>query len=82
MSNVDEKLKRVIIRNMMMEVSVDDITENSNLVSDFGFDSMLIVKLLVEIEEEFNISIAGDDLTAPIMSNFNSLREYVSKKIA
>lgn len=40
-----------------------EITLDTNLLEDLGFDSLDIVELVVEIEDEFNIVLNEDHLT-------------------
>lgn len=74
-----ERLKAVIYR-----VSNSDsftITKNTNLVDDLGFDSVSIVSLIVEIEDEFNIVLEDEDLEIDLLSNVGTLENIISKKL-
>lgn len=74
-----ERLKAVIYR-----VSNSDsftITKNTNLVDDLGFNSVSIVSLIVEIEDEFNIVLEDEDLEIDLLSNVGTLENIISKKL-
>ncbi|MBE6690434.1 MAG: acyl carrier protein [Ruminococcaceae bacterium] len=47
-----EKLK-VIIKKVLPHVDVDRVTEQTNLLTDLGFDSLALMMLSMEIEEAF-----------------------------
>lgn len=48
---------------------------------ELGIDSLLFLRLLVQIENEFEISIEDEDLIEPILTNFETLTTYIYKKI-
>lgn len=42
-------------------IQADDIKEDSHIENDFGCDSLDLVEICMEVEKEFNISIADDE---------------------
>lgn len=67
-------LEELVYKNANI-ISEKDIILNdeSELIEDFGYDSLSMVKLIIEIENEFNIEI--DDFSE--LSEYGSLRRYV-----
>ena len=61
MSNKEilEKLKGIIIERLGVEESL--VTENATFVDDLSADSLDIVELIMEIEEEFDLEIADSE---------------------
>lgn len=62
---MDERMERLIRlikdnANEMQEGTV--ITENTRLIEELGYDSILLIQLIVDIEDEFGISLSDDDL--------------------
>ncbi|MBE6702698.1 MAG: acyl carrier protein [Ruminococcaceae bacterium] len=47
-----EQLKQILCR-VMPEVDASKITEQTNLVTDLGFDSLALMMLSMEIEDAF-----------------------------
>ncbi len=41
--------------------SIDEITEEKEVVKDLGADSLDIVEMLMSLEEEFNITVPEDE---------------------
>ena len=48
---------------------------------DLGFDSIMMIELIVEIEEEFDIEIDDEDLVFEEFDHFSSLVEIVDKQL-
>lgn len=55
-----EKLKELIADQL--DVDIETITESSNIQEDLGADSLDIVDLMMEIEEEFEVEIPDEKL--------------------
>ena len=45
-----------------------------------GFDSLLFIRLLLQIEDVFEIKVEDKDLTKPILKSYNGLLEYIKTK--
>ena len=53
----------------------DLVKDDSNFVDDLGFDSLNVVELVMQIEEEFDIEIPDDD--AENLKTVKDLKTYV-----
>jgi len=53
-----EKLKDMI-KQVMPDLDLSTVTPESKLFDDLGFDSLAIMMLAMNIEDEFNISFDG-----------------------
>lgn len=58
--NMCDKLKELIV-SIAPQVSKVDIVDETNLIDDLLFDSLMVMELVVSIEEEFGVEI--DDST-------------------
>ena len=54
-----EKLKEIIAD--VLNVEVNDITEDTTFVDDLGADSLDIFKIIMGIEDAFDIEIENED---------------------
>ncbi len=57
--SVFESVKSIIAKNL--KVSEEKITLDANLKEDLGADSIDAVEIIMDLEDEFNISIAADE---------------------
>ncbi len=62
---MDERMERLLqlikeYANVLPEG--ETITENTKLIEELGYDSVLLIQLIVDIEDEFEISLSDDDL--------------------
>lgn len=56
------------------------LTIESNLIDEFGFDSINIVMLVCRLEEEFDIIITDEELDIDTLSLMNNLVNMVQCK--
>ncbi|MGG4551393.1 acyl carrier protein [Paenibacillus humicus] len=73
MNEVVEKIKKIIIENSESGLSAEDINEETT-ITDIGLDSIGFIKVIVQIEEEFNISVDDNYLT---MNSVPTVRSFI-----
>jgi acyl carrier protein len=81
LKGIEQKLKEIIAKNSKIRVNTEGITEDTNLITDLGFDSILIVRLVTEVELEFDFEFESQYLTLSYIGIYKRLRNYVIKKI-
>ena len=59
MAAVDEKVKQIIVEQL--GVDEGEVTQNASFVDDLGADSLDTVELVMEFEEEFDITIPDEE---------------------
>ncbi len=65
-----------ILRNVL-DVQEEQIKDNSNFVKDLGADSLTIVEIIMEVEEQFDIQIPDEDVEG--LETVKDLRDYVGR---
>lgn len=70
-----EKLKGIVVDQLGVEAEI--ITENSTFVDDLSADSLDIVELIMQIEEEFDISIP--DSAAETIVTIGDVVKYIQE---
>ncbi len=57
--SIEKRLKEMIIKQMGVRESA--VTLESSFVNDLGADSLDIVELVMELEDEFDVNIPDED---------------------
>jgi len=70
-----DRIKKIIVD--LLGVDESKITENSSFFDDLGADSLDIIELILEIEEEFNIEIP--DKEAEKIKTVGDVVKYLDK---
>ena len=58
-----------------------DITDNVNLVEMYNFESIKIIQLIINIEEEFGIEIGDDELDIQNIVIVGNIVRMIEKKL-
>lgn len=78
--SIKERLYKVITD--LSEVDNPIITDETNLLDDLSFDSVLVVSMIVEIESEFGIILEDDDLELDTLTNIGPLEKMIRSKVS
>ena len=73
-----EKAKALIAETLNCDA--DKVTMEASLADDLGADSLAAVELSMALEEEFNVTIADEDL--PNLKTVGDLYNYMNDHIA
>lgn len=79
-STVKEKVIDIVRRNAVL--NTDMVNENSDIRRDHGIDSIKMVELVVDLEEEFDIEVDSCSLSFDNFANIERITSYVLKKIS
>ncbi|MDU7869008.1 MAG: phosphopantetheine-binding protein, partial [Pantoea sp.] len=58
-----------------------EVNYDLNLIKDLGFDSLDIMKFIVELEDEFNIMFEPEELEYENIINIKNLCDLINSKI-
>jgi acyl carrier protein len=75
MASVEERVIDIVAEQV--GVDKDKITKDSHFVNDLGADSLDIVEMIMELEEEFDISIPED--AAEKIQRVGEAVDYIEK---
>ena len=75
--SIEERVTRIVCNQM--GTSPDKITSDTSFVNDLGADSLDTVELVMEFEDEFEISIPDED--AEKIQTIGSAVEYIEGKL-
>ena len=74
--SIEERVTRIVCNQM--GTTPDKVTKETSFVNDLGADSLDTVELVMEFEDEFEISIPDED--AEKIQTVGNAIEYISKK--
>lgn len=72
-----EKCKVILKKYASDKSKVDSIKETDEVAETLGLDSLDLVEVVMELEEEFNISIAEENIAK--IKTFQNMIEYIEK---
>lgn len=73
-----EELLKIIVE-VMEDANIEDITPETRFVEDLGADSLDILSIVELIENEFQITIADDELMkiSTVQDAYDAIERYV-----
>jgi len=71
-----EKIRAIVASQM--NVDEDQITMETNLVEDLKADSLDVVELIMDLEQEFDLEIPDEDL--PKVATVKDIVEYIQAR--
>ena len=80
---VIEGVKRVLRQTLQLGNRINAVDESTGLFGTIPeFDSMAVVAVVAGLEEQFDIEIDDDDITAEIFESLGALTRYIQGKLA
>jgi acyl carrier protein len=79
-NQVEQRLRQIIVRSLRSTKQANEIV-GKDLVSELGITSIDALEILINVEMEFNIEIADEDLSAALVSSLNNLTTYVGQRL-
>jgi acyl carrier protein len=79
--NLRAQIKEVMATELMLEVSVDEIGDDSLLFgpNGIGLDSVDALQLVVAIEKHFKLKISDQDKAREILANVDSIAKAIEE---
>ena len=75
-----EAIKNITDLNMTEDEALKLLeNNNTNLMTEFGLDSLLRVQFIIELEEVFDIEVDTEDMDLEIFSNVCLLKNTICK---
>ena len=74
---VFEKIRKILADQL--EIEENKITLDSNLVDDLNADSLDIVELIMDVEQEYDITIPDEDL--PSVVTVKDIVSYIESQV-
>lgn len=77
-ASVEERVIEIVCENLA--VSKDQVSRDTKFIEDIGADSLDIVELIMELEEEFEITIPDDQ--AEKIKTVGEAIDHINREIA
>ena len=78
-SDIMKRVINILSNNERFKSS--EVNYDLNLIKDLGFDSLDIMKFIVELEDEFNIMFEPEELEYENIINIKNLCDLINRKI-
>ena len=75
-ASLEERVKNLICDQLAVEA--EKVTHTASFIEDLGADSLDIVELVMQMEEEFDLDIPDDD--AEKLKTVGDVVKYISSK--
>ncbi|MHB8062588.1 MAG: acyl carrier protein [Ruminiclostridium sp.] len=80
--DIEQRVKKVIADFLRSNVKAEDIdSENEELMSTYGIDSIKVIQLIVLIENEFDIEFEDQLVGRKFFKSVKAISEYIKKKM-
>ncbi len=79
MNNIKERVMKVIAKSALL--NTDNVTEKSWIGRDHGIDSIRLVEMIINLEDEFDIEVDTSSLSHQNFANVDLITEYVTSKL-
>ena len=77
--NLRETIKTMMVENLMLKVSKEEIANDLPLFGPdgLGLDSIDALELVVSLEKNFGVSVPNSETAKQALATVNSLHDYV-----
>jgi len=76
MADIESKVKNIIVDQL--SVSEEQVTSEARFTEDLGADSLDVVELVMQLEEEFEIEVSDEE--AEKLQTVGAVVDYIRKK--
>ena len=84
MENLKERIKAMMVENLMLQVTAADIRNDLPLFGPggLGLDSVDALQLVVALDKNFGVKIPDPAAAKQVLQNVNTIAEAVQRKLA
>ncbi len=77
MGSMEEKLIMIISNSSEDRISAESIQDDFDILTSGLFDSMMLIRLMLEIESEFDVEIDFKEFDISEVSTVKAISEYI-----
>ena len=77
--NLRDAIKEMMVENLMLKVSKDEIADDLPLFGPggLGLDSIDALELVVSLEKKFGVSVPNSETARQALASVNTIHDYV-----
>ena len=77
--NLREAIKAMMVENLMLKVTKDDIRDDMPLFGPegLGLDSIDALELVVGLEKKFGVTVPNSETARQALATVNSIHDYI-----
>ena len=79
MENMEKKIERFIVQEILFG-RMEHIAPDESLINSGILDSVTLLQLISFIEEQFDITVEDEEVTADNFETIQIMREFIVKK--
>lgn len=72
---MNDTVKKIVAD--ILEVELESVTEDASIIDDLGADSIAVMEIVMELEEELDVEVPTDDILE--LKTVGDIIEYISK---
>ncbi len=76
------QIKEMLVKNLMLQISADQIANDLPLFGPggLGLDSIDALELVVSMEKTFGVGVPNSEVAAKALQTVNSIHDYIVEK--
>ena len=82
LQDIDPKLKKMIIATCRHKVMLDDICDTTNIMTDLGIDSLVMMQLIIDIEVNFGFRFTDEELSLDNLVIYKKLLDKIEDSLS
>jgi acyl carrier protein len=78
--NLREEIKEMMVENLMLKVSKEEIADDLPLFGPggLGLDSIDALELVVSLEKKFGVSVPNSEVAKQVLVSVNTIHDHVA----
>jgi acyl carrier protein len=80
--NLREEIKEMMVENLMLKVSKEEIADDLPLFGPggLGLDSIDALELVVSLEKKFGVSVPNSEVAKQVLVSVNTIHDHVATR--
>ncbi|MBN9384570.1 MAG: hypothetical protein J0H74_27700 [Chitinophagaceae bacterium] len=79
---IKEKIREILVNDLDANIDPASLRDDLSLYDDgLGLDSIAIINFIVLVEQKFDITFEGEEISSKLFGNINNLAEFIEVKL-